>query len=131
MVHVDSDTLFMNGSIRENIEYGKKAVDEAQKEEFSIFLGLKGPEELELVIGKDWADLSEGQKQKISFLRAIQSNPSVLILDEAFSSLDGEDIKYIMKCCQKVYILFLVSRKKEVTQYANRIMILLDGIIHE
>ncbi|MDX2430288.1 MAG: ABC transporter ATP-binding protein [Bacteroides sp.] len=131
VAHVDSDTLFMNGSIRENIEYGNKTMDEVQKEEFSIFLGLKGPSELEQVIGKDGEDLSEGQKQKISFLRAIQSNPSVLILDEAFSSLDGEDINYIMKCCQKVNILFLVSRKKEVTQHANRKMTLLDGIIHE
>lgn len=131
VAHVDSDTLFMNGSIRQNIEYGNDPLENKQLEEYATFLGLNNKAELELIIGKDGADLSEGQKQKISFLRAIKSSPSVLILDEAFSSLDSEDITYIIKSCASVSILFLVSRKKEVTRYANRKLVLLNGQITE
>ncbi|MFC2098782.1 ABC transporter transmembrane domain-containing protein [Bacteroidota bacterium] len=129
VAHVDSETLFMNGTIRQNIEYGNRAMDDKHQDEFTRFLGLKDKRELELIIGKDGKDLSEGQKQKMSFLRAIMSNPSVLILDEAFSSLDKEDIQYIMDCCKSIDIVFLVSRKPDVTRFANKTITLTDGKI--
>lgn len=127
IAHVDSDTLFMNGTIRYNISYGNGGLTERQQKEFTKFLGLNHMDELDQVIGKDGIDLSEGQKQKISFLRAMHSKPEILILDEAFSSLDREDIDYIMQTCRPVPITFLVSRKKEVTSHATRTLTVRDG----
>ena len=92
IAHIDSNTWFMNGSIQHNIEYGNSKIDPTQIEDYSKFLGLKNPSELEWVIGKDGVDLSDGQKYKMSFLRAIVTQPSVLILDEVFSSLDGKTL---------------------------------------
>jgi subfamily B ATP-binding cassette protein MsbA len=131
VAHVDSETLFMNGTIRHNIQYGNGEMKTLEQEEFAKFLGLDHTGDLDLVIGKDGIDLSEGQKQKIAFLRAIHAKPEVLILDETFSSLDREDIDYIMKSCRSVAITFLVSRKKEVTLHATRTITIKNGRIQD
>ncbi len=73
-----------------------------------------------MVIGKNGIDLSEGQKQKLAFVRAVITKPSVLILDEAFSSLDKHDITYMMAVARTIDIVFVVSRKPEVIKYATR-----------
>ena len=120
IAHIDSNTSFMNGSIQHNIEYGNSKIEPSQIKDYANFLGLSNPSELEWVIGKDGVDLSEGQKYKMAFLRAIVTRPSVLILDEVFSSLDWEEIEYIINSCKDVDIVFIVSRKKEVMQYSTK-----------
>lgn len=57
----------------------------------------------------------------MAFLRAILSQPRVLIMDEVFSSLDKEDVSYIIDLCKEsVDIVFIVTRKKDVLEYANK-----------
>ena len=124
IAHVDGNTLFMNGTIRENIEYGNCKLEQGQAEDFAGFLGLNGGAGLDLLIGKDGEDLSEGQKQKMAFLRDIVMKPAVLIMDEAFSSLDQEDIEYVMRYSADTDIRFIVSRKKEVVKFANKTLAL-------
>ncbi|MBI9069515.1 MAG: ATP-binding cassette domain-containing protein, partial [Salinivirgaceae bacterium] len=97
--------------------------------EFVAFLGLKSKEELSLVIGKDGIDLSEGQKQKLCFLRAVLTNPQVLILDEVFTSLDQKDINYMFALCEKIPFVFVVSRKPEVMKFVTKHLFINGGLI--
>lgn len=131
VAHVDSDTQIINGSILQNIEYGNARLDRSQHNEYASFLGLDNGSQLSKIIGKEGVDLSEGQKQKISFLRAVSSKPSVLILDEAFSSLDKENISFIMENCQSINIVFIVSRKPEIQEFANRCIHISKGRVQE
>ncbi len=119
--YLGADSLLVNGSIRENIEYGGRAISKDLEEEYTKFIGFAESGHLDWVIGKDGINLSDGQKQKVAFLRAITHQPKILIMDEVFSSLDGEDITYIMNTCKaKLDMTFVVSRKNEVLEYANR-----------
>jgi len=124
-IYLGSDSLLVNGSIRENIEYGGAEIPKENLDEFADFIGLKASSHLDLVIGKDGTNLSEGQKQKVAFLRALLHQPRILILDEVFSSLDKEDIDYIIKTCKaKLDMVFIVSRKDAVLEYATYTIVL-------
>ncbi|MGQ1784766.1 ABC transporter ATP-binding protein [Saccharicrinis sp. GN24d3] len=122
-LYLGTDSLMVNGSIRQNIEYSGCTISPNLEKEFIQFIGLKDTSHLDWVIGKDGINLSDGQKQKVAFLRAFIYQPKILILDEVFSSLDEEDIKYIIaKSKNKVDIVFMVSRKQNVLHYANQIV---------
>lgn len=119
--HLGTDSLTINATIKENIEYSGNSISKDQEIEFTKFIGLSNSNELNWIIGKDGVNLSDGQKQKVAFLRAILTHPKILILDEVFSSLDQEDVSYIInKCKDTVDIVFVVSRKEAVLAYATK-----------
>ena len=119
--YLGTNSLMINGSIRDNIQYGGKQIPNELEEEYVGFIGLKATGHLDWIIGKDGVNLSEGQKQKVAFLRAITHQPSILIMDEVFSSLDEEDINYIINTCKKrTDLVFMVSRKESVLRYTNQ-----------
>lgn len=126
---VDGTSLLINGTIKQNIEYGGIVMTVREQKEFSDFIGLKNQFELDLLVGKDGIDLSEGQKQKLAFIQAIITQPSVLILDEIFSSLDSEDIDYVLKKCDNTDIVILVTRIKQAEQYATKFYEIEEGKI--
>ena len=75
---------------------------------------------MQWVIGKDGVNLSAGQQQKVAFVRAILTRPQVIIFDEVFGSLESDDVDYIMSYCQQEgCVVFVVSRKDLVLNYAN------------
>ena len=120
-IYLGTDSLLINGSIRENIEYGGLEILKEKEDEYASFIGLKGSSHLDWVIGKDGINLSEGQRQKVAFLRALLYQPRILIMDEVFSSLDKEDIAYIIKTCKaQLDMAFIVSRKDTVLDYTNQ-----------
>ncbi len=120
-IYLGTDSLLINGSIRENIEYGGLEISNEKEDEYASFIGLKGSSHLDWVIGKDGINLSEGQRQKVAFLRALLYQPRILIMDEVFSSLDKEDIAYIIKTCKaQLDMAFIVSRKDTVLDYTNQ-----------
>lgn len=120
-IYLGADSLLVNGSIRENIEYGGATIPAQSAEEFARFIGLKTSAQLDWIIGKDGTNLSEGQQQKVAFLRALVHQPRILILDEVFSSLDQEDIAFVIEACKtQVDIAFIVSRKDAVLEFTNR-----------
>lgn len=99
---VQQDVFLFDGTIRENIAYGKlnasedeiwEAVRQAQLEDVI----LSQPEGLNTFIGERGIKLSGGQKQRLSIARMFLKNPSILILDEATSALDSETEAAIQK----------------------------------
>lgn len=96
---VQQNVFLFDGTIRENIAYGKpNAVKMANLETFTSSL----PEELETEVGERGVLLSGGQKQRISIARVFLKNPEILILDEATSSLDNESESLIQEALWKL-----------------------------
>ncbi len=97
---VPQEVLLFGGSIRENILYGKATAtnDEIQAaaEKANALEFINGfPEGMETVVGERGIKLSGGQRQRIAIARAILKDPSILILDEATSSLDAESERLV------------------------------------
>ena len=109
IAYVPQDVLIVNGSIRENICLGYsanqisddlvlQAVRNASLENFIESL----PDGLDTQVGERGAKISGGQRQRLGIARALVSNPLLLVLDEATSSLDGETEYQITDSLQKV-----------------------------
>ncbi len=135
---LQSPQLF-SGTIRENIRYGRlNASDEeveqaAQMVEADRFIDSfeKG---YDTQVGEGGARLSVGQKQLISFARALIANPRILILDEATSSVDTETEKSIQKAIRTVMegrTTFIIAHRLSTITQADRILVLDQGIVIE
>ncbi len=128
-----------SGTIRENIAYGKfDATDEeiiaaaklANAHEFIIKLE-KGYDTL---VGEGGSKLSLGEKQLISFARAVVDNPSILVLDEATSSIDTENEKVILQAIETVLkerTSLVVAHRLSTVVKADKIIVLQNGQIIE
>lgn len=128
-----------SGTIKENIRYGNlNATDEqvyeaariAHAEEF--ILKLENGYDSE--VGEGGNRLSLGQKQLISFARAIIANPKILILDEATSSIDTQtehDIQQAIKNILKGRTSFVVAHRLSTIVNSDLILVISDGQITE
>lgn len=135
---LQSPYLF-NSSVRENIRFGNlAATDEAIREACRKVHADEFIEQLEdgyeTVVGEGGNRLSTGQKQLISFARAIVGNPRMIILDEATSSIDTETEQLIQKTIATVLegrTSFVVAHRLSTIRKADRILLIEDGRIAE
>jgi ATP-binding cassette subfamily B protein len=99
---VPQEVLLFGGTIGENILYGRpnaseEEVMEAARQANAWEFIETFPEKLDTLVGERGVKLSGGQRQRIAIARAILKNPSILVLDEATSSLDAESEKLVQE----------------------------------
>lgn len=133
------DTWLYSGTIADNIRYGKlDATDEqvrqaakaAQVDHFVKTL----PDGYNMVMGEDGGSISQGQKQLLTIARAILSDPKILILDEATSSVDTRTeilIQKAMANLMKGRTSFVIAHRLSTIRDADTILVMRDGDIVE
>ncbi len=133
------DTHLFTGTVMENIRYGKlDATDEecvaAAKVANAHYFISHLPEGYNTMLRSDGANLSQGQRQLIAIARAAVSNPIVLILDEATSSIDTRTEKLIESGMDKLMegrTVFVIAHRLSTVRNSNAIMVLEHGRIIE
>ncbi|MEK5133337.1 ABC transporter ATP-binding protein [Bacillus sp. FSL W8-0645] len=136
---VQQDVYLFNGSIRENILYGKLDATEEEIWQAVSKVELKElveslPEGLETMIGERGVKLSGGQKQRVSIARIFLKNPPILILDEATSSLDTETEASIQRSLEELSegrTTLVIAHRLATIQHADRIVVVTKGGIAE
>ena len=133
------DTWLFNGTIADNIRYGKldatdeevkKAAQTAQVDHFVHTL----PEGYHMVLNEEADNISQGQKQLLTIARAILADPEILILDEATSSVDTRTeilIQKAMDNMMKGRTSFIIAHRLSTIRNADLILVMQDGDIVE
>jgi ABC-type multidrug transport system fused ATPase/permease subunit len=133
------DVFLFSDSIHNNITLGDKNITREQVIIASKAVGAhafitKLPGEYDYVIGERGASLSVGQRQLLAFIRAYLYNPSILILDEATSSLDNETEELIKLATDKLTqnrTSIIIAHRLSTIQKADSIVVLDKGEIVE
>ncbi len=128
-----------SGSVKENIVYGKlDATDEEIRRAASLVSADKVVEKLEngydTDVGEGGDRLSTGEKQLISFARAIITDPPIFVLDEATSSIDTETEHLIQNAISKILkgrTSFLIAHRLSTIRHADLILVVRNGKIIE
>lgn len=128
-----------SGTIKDNIRYGRlSAADEEVIEAARLVNADEFISKLEKAydteVGEGGSRLSTGQKQLISFARAIVADPKIFVLDEATSSIDTETEQIIQKAIQKVLkgrTSFIIAHRLSTIRSADRILVIIDGRVIE
>ncbi|RZJ34321.1 MAG: ABC transporter ATP-binding protein, partial [Chryseobacterium sp.] len=133
------DVFLFHGSIFENLTLGdesitleqvKKAAKEIEVDQFIESL----PNGYDYVVSERGSSISLGQRQLLSFLRAYLSDPKILILDEATSSIDHESEKLIQRATEKITknrTSILIAHRLSTIEKADKIIVMDHGQIVE
>ena len=135
---LQSPHLF-SGTIRENIRYGKLDATDQEVEEAAKLVDahdfiISFDKGYDTEVGEGGGRLSTGEKQLISFARAILSNPALFILDEATSSIDTETERKIQKAIEKILVgrtSFIIAHRLSTIVNSDVIFVIKDGKIIE
>ena len=128
-----------SGTLYDNIRYGRlEATDEevrevARKVSADIVAG-KLEKGYESNVGESGGRLSTGEKQLISFARAILANPSIFVLDEATSSIDTQTEQLIQEATDQLlkgHTSFVIAHRLSTIRQADLILVVKDGKIIE
>ena len=133
------DTWLKAGTIRDNIAYGKPDASEYEIVSAAISAHADGfirrmPEGYDTYLTEDGANLSQGQKQLLCIARAMLSLPSMLILDEATSSIDTRTEIHVQKAFDEMMrgrTSFVVAHRLSTIRQADLILVMENGRIIE
>nr|AAB08042.1 AbcB [Thermoanaerobacterium thermosulfurigenes] len=133
------DTFLFSATIKENIRYGKlDATDEeiiaAAKAVNAHEFIMKMEKGYDTEVNERGSRLSVGQRQLISFARALLANPRILILDEATSNIDTQTERLVQKGIQRLLsgrTSFVIAHRLSTIRDADRIMVIDGGKIVE
>lgn len=128
-----------SGSIRENIRYGRldatdQEVEEAARSVWADQVIEKLEQGYDTNAGEGGNRLSTGEKQLISFARAILANPAIFVLDEATSSIDTWTEQLIQKATSQLlkgHTSFIIAHRLSTIRHADVILVMKDGKILE
>ncbi len=139
MAIVPQDVLLFGGSIKENIAYGKPNANmdeimEAAKQANAHDFIMSFPEQYNTMVGERGVKLSGGQRQRIAIARAVLKNPSILILDEATSSLDSESERLVQQALEKLMVgrtTFVIAHRLSTIKNVDKIVVIDHGELAE
>jgi ABC-type multidrug transport system fused ATPase/permease subunit len=136
---VPQEVLLFGGTIRENIAYGKPGASEdeiieaARKANAIEFIDTF-PQKFDTLVGDRGVKLSGGQRQRVAIARAILKDPSVLILDEATSSLDARSERLVQEALEKLMenrTTVVIAHRLSTIRKVDRILVIKEGSIAE
>ncbi|KWX87969.1 multidrug ABC transporter ATP-binding protein, partial [Paenibacillus riograndensis] len=135
MAFVLQDSFLFKGTIRDNIRYGRLDASDGEVEAaaklanaHSFIMRMKGG--YERMLSVDGSGISQGQKQLLAIARAILANPSMLVLDEATSSIDTVTeikIQEGLQTLMKGRTSFVIAHRLGTIRAADRILVLQGG----
>lgn len=128
-----------SGTVRENIRYGRLEATDAEVEKAAEMVNatpfiMKLDKGFDTDVGEGGGRLSTGEKQLISFARAILANPAIFVLDEATSSVDTETEQIIQHAIQTVLsgrTSFIIAHRLSTIRNADRILVISHGKVVE
>ena len=139
MGYVLQNPHLFSGTVRENIRYGRLSATDAEIEEAARSVSAdevvrKLDKGYESDVGESGGKLSTGEKQLISFARAILADPAVFVLDEATSSIDTQTEQLIQQATARLlkgHTSFMIAHRLSTIRQADLILVVKDGKIIE
>jgi subfamily B ATP-binding cassette protein MsbA len=136
---VSQDVILFDDTIRANILYGNQFASDGEMVKACKFAAAedfveKLPKKYETIIGENGIKLSGGQKQRLSIARAILKNSSIILLDEATSSLDSESESVIQKAIEnltKNKTTIIIAHRLSTVMNCDNILVFENGQIIE
>jgi ABC-type multidrug transport system fused ATPase/permease subunit len=136
---VPQDVILFAGSIRDNIAYGRpdasdEEIQEAARQANALDFINSFPDKFKTLVGERGIQLSGGQRQRIAIARAVLKNPSILILDEATSSLDSESERLVQEALDKLMVgrtSVVIAHRLATIKNADKIIVLQSGTVQE
>ena len=136
---VSQDTTLFDDTIRNNIAYAnpsasQKDIEEAAQYSYASEFIEKLPEKYDTLIGENGVRLSGGEKQRISIARAILKKTSIILLDEATSSLDSETEEKIQKALNKLTLnktTVVIAHRLSTIRNCDNIFVIKNSKVHE
>ncbi len=133
------DTWLFNGTIMDNIAYGREGATEeevirAAKAAHAHHFIKTLPDGYNTILNEEASNISQGQKQLLTIARAILANPTIMILDEATSSVDSRTEVYIQKAMTELMkgrTSFVIAHRLSTIRDAELILVMNKGSIIE
>ncbi len=139
LAYVSQQPYMFEGSIRDNIRYGRpeatdEEVEEAAKLAHAHDFIMAQPEGYETAVGENGVTLSGGQRQRLSIARALVRNAPILLLDEATSALDNESEAAVQKALDTAMhgrTVIVIAHRLSTVVNADKIVVMQDGRVVE
>ncbi|MBM3187822.1 MAG: ABC transporter ATP-binding protein [Chloroflexi bacterium] len=133
------DMFLFTGTVRENIRYGRLEATDEEVVAAASLANADGfirhlPHGYDTVLSERGSNLSQGQRQLLSIARAILAEPSILILDEATSSVDTRTERHIQEAMLRLMegrTAFVIAHRLSTIREADNILVINDGEIIE
>ena len=136
---VPQEAFLFSGSVLDNIRFARPSADADEVKRIARIVGVHDfveslPDGYDTEVQEGGSALSTGQRQLISFARALLADPRILILDEATSSVDAESERRIERAMEVLFsgrTSVIVAHRLSTVRYADEILVIDDGRVVE